>query len=413
MGRRLRRSLKRSRRGKRKLKLKYRMLTWISIRLCRSMTRKWISSVRMSITRTWMIWNVRQGLLQNSKEPLWVLPLYSLLPSHKQAEVFAKPPDGYRLCVVATNVAETSLTIPHIKYVVDSGKTKKKMFDKVTGVTSYEITWCSKASANQRAGRAGRVGPGHCYRLYSSAVFNDEFPQFSEPEIREKPVDDLVLQMKAMNIVKVINFPFPTSPDILQLKSAERRLKILGALEDNPSKGEWCAKLTKLGETMATFPISPRYAKMLALSCQYDLMQYVVCIVAALSVQEVLLQAGGDQKWPLFHRNWAGKGNSLLLGDIMVLLRAVGAAEYSKENLEEFCARNGLRHKAIIEVRKLRVQLTNQINLNLPEFNLVIDPNMKPPTDTQAKLLRKDCPLRFGGPRRSEGRSGGSEGRGG
>lgn len=80
--------------------------------------------------------------------------------------MFKKPPEGCRLCVVSTNVAETSLTIPNIKYVVDSGKTKTKLYDKTTGVTKFEITWCSKASANQRAGRAGRIGPGYCYRCH-------------------------------------------------------------------------------------------------------------------------------------------------------------------------------------------------------------------------------------------------------
>lgn len=97
-------------------------------------------------------------------QPLWTLPLYSLLPSHKQQKVFEPPPSGCRLCVVSTNVAETSLTIPGIKYVIDTGKVKVKLYDKVTGVTSYVVHWTSKASADQRAGRAGRVGPGHCYR---------------------------------------------------------------------------------------------------------------------------------------------------------------------------------------------------------------------------------------------------------
>lgn len=98
-------------------------------------------------------------------QPLWTLPLYSLLPSYKQQKVFQSPPPGCRLCVVSTNVAETSLTIPNVKYVIDSGKTKVKLYDKVTGVTSFVVHWTSKASANQRAGRAGRLGPGHCYRL--------------------------------------------------------------------------------------------------------------------------------------------------------------------------------------------------------------------------------------------------------
>lgn len=145
-------------------------------------------------------------------QPLWTLPLFSLLPSAKQTAVFKPPPPGCRFCVVSTNVAETSLTIPNIKYVIDTGKTKMKLYDKVTGVNSFVVSWTSKASADQRAGRAGRLGPGHCYRLYSSAVFNNEFPQFSIPEIQQKPVDDLFLQMKCMNIHKVVNFPFPTAP---------------------------------------------------------------------------------------------------------------------------------------------------------------------------------------------------------
>lgn len=326
-----------------------------------------------------------------NSQPLWVLPLYSLLPTHRQNEVFKPPPDGYRLCIVSTNVAETSLTIPHIKYVVDCGKTKVKLYDKVTGVTSYMVTWTSKASADQRAGRAGRTGPGHCYRLYSSAIFNDTFTQFSEPEIQQKPVDDLYLQMKCMNIDKVVNFPFPTAPDLLQLKTASRRLEVLGALK----KGE----VTPLGKAIAKFPVLPRFGKMLALSHQQDILPYTICLVAALSVQEVLLErpilSTDDQslvkKWTILRKQWVGSGNSLLLGDNMVLLKAVGAAEYahSQGKLEKFCNDNGLRQKAIIEIRKLRIQLSNEIKMNLPEANVVVDPQLEPPSDLQAKLLRQ------------------------
>ncbi|XP_056633373.1 probable ATP-dependent RNA helicase kurz [Diorhabda sublineata] len=327
-------------------------------------------------------------------QPLWTIPLYSLLPSYKQQKVFDDPPPGCRLCVVSTNVAETSLTIPNIKYVIDTGKTKVKLYDKVTGVTSYVVTWTSKASSNQRAGRAGRLGPGHCYRLYSSAVFNDEFQDFSVPEIQQKPVDDLYLQMKCMNIDKVVNFPFPTAPDLLQLKTAEFRLETLGALK----KGQ----VTPLGRAISKFPVLPRFGKMLALSHQQDLLPYTICMVAALSVQEVLLEVPImqispeerkeiRQKWAATRLKWAGQGNSLLLGDNMVLLRAVGAAEYanSEGKLEKFCTENGLRHKAIVEIRKLRIQLTNEIKKNVPDADVSVDPKLKPPTDLQAKLLRQ------------------------
>ena len=329
-------------------------------------------------------------------QPLWVLPLYSILPSHEQAKVFEPPPENYRLCVVATNVAETSLTIPDVKYVIDCGRCKTRLYDRVTGVSTYQVCYTSKASANQRAGRAGRVGPGHCYRLYSSAVFNDQFEPFSQSEIQRKPVDDLLLQMKMMNIDKVVNFPFPTPPDVVQLKTAEKRLQILGALQRPSNKeGSYSAKITPLGQSIAAFPVAPRYGKMLALSHQHNLLAYTVCMVAALSVQEVLMEAfntdGASKKWLQMRRFWAGVGNNLLLGDPMVLIRAVGGAEYAgiKGKLLSFCAEYGLRHKAVVEIRKLRQQLTNEINLNIPNLNLTIDPEMKPPLDTEAKLLRQ------------------------
>lgn len=333
-------------------------------------------------------------------QPLWVLPLYSLLTSDKQARVFEAPPAGTRLCVVTTNVAETSLTIPNIKYVIDSGRQKTRLYDKITGVSSFVVTYTSKAAANQRAGRAGRTAPGHCYRLYSSAVYNDEFEDFAMPDIQRKPVEHLVLQMKCMGIDKVINFPFPSPPDLIQLEMAEHKLRLLGALENvKGAKVKSLTRVTSLGQAISAFPVAPRFGKMLALSHQHNLLPYTVCMVAALSVQEVLLEVTmtEDQnlpqksKWFIKRRAWAGTANSLLLGDPVVLLRAVGAAEYAGAlgKLPEFCKDNGLRPKAIAEIRKLRIQLTNEINLSMPEVGLCVDPQMEPPTDVHAKLLRQ------------------------
>lgn len=347
----------------------------------------------------------QQLAIDSTSQPLWVLPLYSLLSSEHQARVFEPPPEGTRLCVVATNVAETSLTIPNIKYVIDAGRQKTRIYDKVTGVSAYVVTYTSKASAQQRAGRAGRTGPGHCYNLYSSAVYNDEFQEFSVPEIQKKPVDDLMLQMKCMGIDRVVNFPFPSPPDEVQLRVAERKLQLLGALEETQNESE-VAKVTKLGKAISVFPVAPRFGKMLALSHQHDLLPYTVCLVAALSVQEVFQESLNESnpddvegeskskrnaKLVQKRLNWAGAGNSLALGDPMVLMRAVGASEFahSKGKLVEFCSEHGMRHKAIVEIRKLRVQLTNEINLHMPDLDLCVDPEMKPPTDLQAKYLRQ------------------------
>lgn len=126
-------------------------------------------------------------------------------------------------------MAETSLTIPNVRYVVDTGKEKRRDFDPVTGVSLFNVSWISQASADQRSGRAGRVISGHAYRLYSSAVFED-FAKFSPPEILHKPADQMVLHLKSMNILKIGNFPFPTPPEADQIAKAEERLQRLGAL---------------------------------------------------------------------------------------------------------------------------------------------------------------------------------------
>ena len=333
--------------------------------------------------------------------PMFVLPLYSLLSSQQQAKVFQPPPEGTRLCVVATNVAETSLTIPNIKYVVDTGMVKRRYYDKVTGVSSFKITWTSRASADQRAGRAGRVEPGHCYRLYSSAVFTNEFEEFSAPEISRRPVDDLVLQMKDMSIDKVVNFPFPTPPDATALQSAEKLLMNLGALEEKKTvKGNVNAVITPLGRAMAKFPVSPRYAKMLCLGHQEGCMEYVIAIVSALTVKEIFAddndrEAGqitkeDRRKISRLRRTWAGQGDAQKLGDAMVLLRAVGASEYAGCT-EKFCSENGLRHKGMVEIRKLRAQLTNSVNLVNADARVVLNPRMSPPSPVQCKALRQIC----------------------
>lgn len=192
----------------------------------------------------------------SSAGSLFVLPLYAMLPASAQLRVFDEVKEGERLVVVATNVAETSLTIPGIKYVVDTGREKVKNYNPSNGIETYEIEWISKASAAQRAGRAGRTGPGHCYRLYSSAAFSNTLSDFSLAEISKVPVDGVVLLMKSMHIDKVSNFPFPTPPDASALVEAESCLKTLSALDD---KG----KLTPIGKAMAQYPMSPRHSRML------------------------------------------------------------------------------------------------------------------------------------------------------
>lgn len=160
------------------------------------------------------------------------------------------------------------------------------------------VNWISKASAAQRAGRAGRTGPGHCYRLYSSALFEHHFDQFSIPEINRMPIEGVVLQMKSMHIDAVVNFPFPTPPERLALQNAEKVLTHLGALsvpgvltKVNPTGGQ----ITDLGKTMSLFPLSPRFSRMLVSGQQHGCLPYVIAIVSALSVGDPFLHDEGLQ----------------------------------------------------------------------------------------------------------------------
>ncbi|KAI3973320.1 hypothetical protein MKX01_020695 [Papaver californicum] len=231
---------------------------------------------------------------------LCVLPLYAMLPAASQLRVFEEVEEGQRLVVVATNVAETSLTIPGIKYVVDTGREKVKNYNSANGMETYEIQWISKASAAQRAGRAGRTGPGHSYRLYSSAVFCNILPDFSVAEISKIPVDGVVLLMKSMGIDKVVNFPFPTPPKDTALVEAERCLKALEALDS-------LGRLTPLGKAMSHYPMSPRHSRMLLTVIQIMrkvkdypranlVLGYTVAAAAALSLSNpLMMQLNGSQ----------------------------------------------------------------------------------------------------------------------
>ncbi|KAF0428702.1 P-loop containing nucleoside triphosphate hydrolase protein [Gigaspora margarita] len=351
--------------------------------------------------------------------PLYVLPLYSLLSTRAQMRVFEPPPEGARLCVVATNIAETSLTIPGVTYVVDSGKVKERRYNASSGVQSYVIDWISKASADQRAGRAGRTGPGHCYRLYSSAVFNDQFQQFTVPEIHRTPIEGVILQMKAMNIDTVSNFPFPTPPDRDQLKKAEKLLRYIGALDENN-------QITSLGRAIATFPLAPRFSKMLIIGQQHECLPYVIAIVSALSVGDPFIKDyhldgtdsddGGDedylvnnvqtkelneiQKEIIFKKERrklmrkkffdVQKKHSGLdpTSDILKFLNVVGAYEYSGGN-EKFCEDNFVRTKAMQEIHKLRGQITKIVQANCQGVDVCVDPKMKPPSAIQLEALRQ------------------------
>ncbi|KAI0433069.1 DEAH-box RNA helicase [Xylaria sp. FL1042] len=335
-----------------------------------------------------------------------ILPLYSLLPTREQMRVFEEPPEGSRAIILATNVAETSLTIPGVKYVIDCGRSKERVFDPDTGVQRYEIGFISKASANQRSGRAGRTGPGHTWRLYSSAVYERDFQEFADPEILKMPIEGVVLQLKAMNLKHVVNFPFPTSPDRQSLAKAEKLLQSLSAIT---SEGF----ATQIGKTMSKLPLPPRFARILLVGHLHDCLSYTIALVAGLSVAEVFLpesqaipsegeddgqgfrtnedlaaenaRAQARRKYNEVHRNFRSLDDA---SDAIKLLQVVG--EFAHSPSESWCTSRFVRFKALQETQKLRKQITTLLQKDIPAFaNLTFQERLDRPSAKQVTALKQ------------------------
>jgi len=186
---------------------------------------------------------------------LIVLPVYSALPSEMQSKIFEPAPPGSRKVVIATNIAETSITIDGIYYVVDPGFVKQKAYNPKLGMDSLVVIPIAKSQAKQRAGRAGRTGPGKCYRLYTENAFRNEMLDNSVPEIQRTNLGNTVLTLKAMGINDLLAFDFMDPPPQQTLITALQSLYALGALDNE-------GLLTRLGRKMAEFPLEPPLSKM-------------------------------------------------------------------------------------------------------------------------------------------------------
>jgi len=344
--------------------------------------------------------------LESGPSKMHILPLYSMLPNREQLRVFDPPPEGSRLVILATNVAETSLTIPGVRYVFDCGRSKERKYDQTTGVQSFEIGWISKASASQRAGRAGRTGPGHCYKLYSSAVYERDFQDFAEPEILRMPIEGVVLQLKAMNLQKIVNFPFPTPPDRKSLENSEKILKYLAAISP-------AGQITPTGATMSIFPLSPRFSRILLVGHLHDCLPYTIAMVAALSAPDVFIPENQvvppaakrdedsyftnedliqEEARNSIRRNFnkAQKDFCFLddKSDAIKLLQVVG--EFAHEPTEEWCRSHFVRHKVLREIQQLRGQITNLLKSHISAFAaLKFQDKLPPPSANQVKALKQ------------------------
>jgi ATP-dependent helicase HrpA len=205
-----------------------------------------------------------------------ILPLYSRLSADEQMKVFK--PHGRRRIVLATNVAETSLTVPGIRYVIDPGHARISRYNARTKVQRLPIEAISRASADQRKGRCGRVAPGICLRLYSQADY-DTREEFTPPEILRTNLASVILQMKSLRLGEIQDFPFIEPPDYRQIKDGYQTLHELGAIDENN-------QLTPLGGMLARLPIDPRIGRMVLAAREEGCLEEVLIIASALTVQD-------------------------------------------------------------------------------------------------------------------------------
>ncbi|KAM9847139.1 ATP-dependent RNA helicase DHX33 [Aulostomus maculatus] len=296
--------------------------------------------------------------LPDSCGPMIVIPLYASLPPAQQLRVFQPAPKGCRKVILSTNIAETSVTISGIKYVIDTGMVKAKRFNPDSGLEVLAVQRVSKAQAWQRAGRAGREDSGSCFRLYTEQEFDSLVPM-TLPEIQRCNLAGVMLQLMALGIPDVMNFDFMSKPSLEAVHSAVEHLELLGAVE----RKEGQVLLTTLGKKMSSFPLEPRYAKTILLSPKYSCSDEILSIVSLLSVDTVLYNPPARRDEVLIAR----KKFTSSEGDHMTLLNIYRAFKKVSGN-KEWCRENFVNSRNMGLVKEVQTQLREiclKLNLKL------------------------------------------------
>ncbi|KAL5700791.1 RNA helicase [Ranunculus cassubicifolius] len=301
--------------------------------------------------------------------PVKVVPLYSTLPPAMQQKIFDPAPpalvDGGppgRKIVISTNIAETSLTIDGIVYVIDPGFAKQKVYNPRIRVESLLVSPISRASAHQRSGRAGRTQPGKCFRLYTEKSFNNDLQPQTYPEILRSNLANTVLTLKKLGIDDLVHFDFMDPPAPETLMRALEVLNYLGALDDE-------GNLTKLGEIMSEFPLDPQMSKMLVVSPAYNCSNEILSISAMLSVPNCFVRPREAQK----AADEAKARFGHIDGDHLTLLNVYHAFKQNNEDTN-WCYENFVNYRAMKSADNVRQQLVRimaRFNLKLcsTDFN--------------------------------------------
>ncbi|MCJ1272622.1 DEAH-box RNA helicase prp16 [Puttea exsequens] len=294
--------------------------------------------------------------LLNDPPKLSILPIYSQMPADLQAKIFEKAAPGVRKVIVATNIAETSLTVDGIMYVVDAGYSKLKVYNPRMGMDALQITPISQANASQRAGRAGRTGPGKSFHLYTEAAFKDEFYIQTIPEIQRTNLANTVLLLKSLGVRDLLDFDFMDPPPQDTITTSLFDLWALGALDN-------IGDLTPMGKKMTAFPMDPSLAKLIITSEDYGCSEEMLTIVSMLSVPSVFYRPKERQEESDAAREkfFVPESDHLTLLHIYTQWKSNG---YS----DGWCIRHFLHPKAVRRAKEIREQLHDIMKMQKMEL---------------------------------------------
>ncbi|KAJ7970316.1 putative ATP-dependent RNA helicase [Quillaja saponaria] len=278
-----------------------------------------------------------------------LLACHGSMASTEQRLIFDKPDEGVRKIVLATNMAETSITINDVVFVVDCGKAKETSYDALNNTPCLLPSWISKAAARQRRGRAGRVQPGECYHLYPKCVY-DAFADYQMPELLRTPLQSLCLQIKSLQLGSISEFLSRAlqPPEALSVQNAVEYLKIIGALDDNEN-------LTVLGHKLSMLPVEPKLGKMLILGAIFNCLDPVMTVVAGLSVRDPFLMPFDKKD---LAESAKAQFSSREYSDHLALVRAYDGWKDAERRQAgyEYCWRNFLSAQTLKAIDSLRKQ---------------------------------------------------------
>ncbi|CAN8304073.1 unnamed protein product [Cochlearia groenlandica] len=292
-----------------------------------------------------------RSLAEGSCMDAIIYPLHGSLPPEMQVRVFSPPPPNCRRFIVATNIAETSLTVDGVVYVIDSGYVKQRQYNPTSGMYSLDVVQISRVQANQRAGRAGRTRPGKCYRLYPLAIYRDDFLDATIPEIQRTSLAGSVLYLKSLDLpdIDILKFDFLDAPSSESLEDALKQLYFIDAIDENGA-------ITSIGRTMSELPLEPSLSRTLIEANENGCLSQALTVVAMLSAETTLLPGRSKPSEKKRKHEDSNLPDGSGFGDHIQLLQIFEC--WDRNNYDtEWCKENGMQVRGMVFVKDVRRQL--------------------------------------------------------